>query len=120
MKDEFVPYSTALKLKVLGFNERCMSYFANGNWQEGTTYNSDKRDFKSVAAPTWQSAFKWFREKYELNHTICIVAAYEYGIWLHEDRTKVKGLEKTYDTYEKAQEACLSKLCEIVELKTNK
>ena len=133
MEKEFVPYELGLRMKQLGFNEVCFSYFLNGILQPTLNpkdYSAFEevtgirlKYFEYVLAPTWQSAFKWFREKYELHS--CIHSDYTWnisgGIW---DLNEYKGsrydwdYSNNYSTYEEAELSCLTKLIEIVESKT--
>ena len=106
MKKEFVPYELALKLKQLGFNE--------------------------PSAPLYQQAFRWFREKYDIHYSIdreCSQQDHKWGYnWSLYNYTGIfneyltshpdaPAGEWVYDTYEKAELACLDKLIEIVETK---
>jgi hypothetical protein len=104
MKKEFVPYKQALELKQLGFNELCASYFAEKTLM--STIRAVRQDFfilqDFLAAPLYQQAFRFFREKYNLHsHIEYSKGFYEYWILLD-----VVG----YDTYEEAELACLKKL----------
>ena len=60
MEKLFVPYSIALALKELGFDETCLA-----------KYNTltERLEYKSVAAPLYDQVINWFREK----HGIIIV-----------------------------------------------
>jgi len=144
MEKEFIPYEQALALKELGFNEECIASYDNkGNFKDPFDYNSEETDgyvtnsslkdpknFNAssnptllkdyldnpfTAAPLYQQAFRWFREKHNLD---CNVATYalnrpkEYH-WLISwtNEAKGHGLSKTY---EEAEQACLDKLIEIV------
>jgi hypothetical protein len=120
MEKEFVIYPLALRMKALGYDERCMSYFADGKWNFGITYNSDERDFESISTPTWQSAFRWFREKHGLSGWVdesfggslrrgVISIKSEIGSEYYPTTTKL------FYTYEEAELDCLEKLIEIVE-----
>ena len=111
MEKEFVTYELAVKLKALGFDEECLSYYFNKQLSFGskTSYG------EVVEAPLYQQAFRWFREKYELYSTIMFRVSMEdnneYWDWL------IKGEEVVYrhfKTYEEAELACLIKLIEIV------
>jgi hypothetical protein len=66
MNKEFIPYEQALELKELGFDEGCLKkYDADGDLsidiQNG--YYVNQHLSKSTAAPLYQQAFRWFREK---------------------------------------------------------
>ena len=71
MKNQFVSYEIAIKLKGLGFNEPCLAHFISSEgWKydltEGALYfnRSSTQDDLSLLAPLWQQVFDWFREKY--------------------------------------------------------
>src|SRR5690606_22033631 len=75
MRDQFIPYELAVKLKELGFDKPCLGVWNipndkyevtlvyGGKLHEG--YINDIQSFK-VCAPLWQQAFDWFREKHNL------------------------------------------------------
>ena len=104
MEKEFVTYELAVKLKALGFDEECLSYYFNKQLSFGskTSYG------EVVEAPLFQQAFRWFREKYNLHFPIAV----SDGFWFFE-RWRIG----VYKTYEEAELACLTKLIEIVETK---
>lgn len=123
MNKEFIPYKQALELKELGFDEPCLNYYHNGKISQTCkeylsvkTLNDD-----CVLAPLYQQAFRWFREKYQLIHSILKVGSdwhktleFTYSIdgaiYIKECCTK---------TYEEAELACLKKLIEIAKIKSN-
>jgi hypothetical protein len=141
MEKEFVPYELALRMKKLksidkgfrhGFNEKTFAYFVEGFPNKKLVIQSKPKlysyDYNGggpelISAPTWQSAFRWFREKYELHS--CIHSDYTWnisgGIW---DLNEHKGsrydwdYSNNYSTYEEAELSCLEKLIEIVESQT--
>lgn len=97
MNNEFIPYEQALELKELGFDEECLDYYPI----------------------LWQQAFRWFREKYQLVHSVLQVGSdwhktleFTYSIdgaiYIKECCTK---------TYEEAELACLKQLIEIAKNK---
>jgi len=121
MNKEFIPHQEALELKELGFNELCLEAYD----KNGMLYHSHKTDKLFTAlnsnlstqcsAPLYQQAFRWFREKHNLKSCIMFRTSMEdnkeYYDWL------IKGQEVVYrhfNTYEKAELACLKKLIEIV------
>ena len=123
MEKEFIPYEQALALKELGFDEDCFKCKIIG--AEHFDYSpSDYDDFpeqkeKEVLIPTFSQAFRWFREKYDLESHIKkdwqdgICLGYESMIEC-EDGIIDCG---TYNIYEDAELACLKKLIEIVKEK---
>jgi hypothetical protein len=136
MEKEFIPYEQALALKELGFNEPCFGWFRStlipSNFTEffletefgmnespSDWVNSNFLD-KACSAPLYQQAFRWFREKYDLHNGIYpYYDEYEFQIKDFRLPTNTPihgGLMK----YEEAEIACLEKLIEIVESKTEK
>jgi hypothetical protein len=138
MEKEFVPYTLALRLKVLGFDEPCFAFY-NYNSQLCRYMNPDK-DWNSLnhqqlknskitlpdthTAPTYSQAFRWFRKKQEIEGFVhkSIEGNYYFVIKrLGNNESNMyeftKTTPKTFDTYEEAEIACLEKLIEIVESK---
>jgi hypothetical protein len=116
MQNEFVPYTEALALKELGFNEPCL-----------TSYNENGKIFMGItkcSAPLYQQAFRWFREK-KLHNTFPSViqtrswaTLYRIVEW-HPSNDSTSIIESGYyNTYEEAELDCLIKLIEIVKNQT--
>ncbi len=131
MDKEFVPHQQSLDLEELGFYEECLGYHlcknsALGVYLEITTEWIDllPYDSSSCKAPTFSQAFRWFREKYDLDSYIMPARletkkVYDYYIWFtneKEERDLFIGMNNQY-TYEEAELACLEKLIEIVKEK---
>ena len=129
MKNEFLPYDRALKLKQLGFDEPCFVLYKASNSNQlayaphGITTNSQlsQGDLNNIAAPLFQQAFRWFREKYHIigepkykGGLTTKTSWYDYIIYSNIDWEEDN---KQYKTYEEAELACLDKLIEIVESK---
>lgn len=73
IQDEFIPYSEALSLKELGFDEPCLgNYKKTGSLHvlHYGTCGSTKNDNFNILAPLYQQAFRWFREKYGIDSSI--------------------------------------------------
>jgi hypothetical protein len=124
MKEQFVPYELAVKLKQLGFDEPCLGFYERN--QELIIQECLITDFHSdslqCVAPLLQQAFRWFRENY-LYHPHFF--SKEDGTFVWCIRWYIDGLQKdtpyfSSNTYEEAELACLDKLIEIVELKQQK
>jgi hypothetical protein len=121
MTKEFVPYELAVKLKALGFNEPCFGYYLeDGTWvpasysEEGTVYPSNTDLLPEwSAAPTYQQAFRWFREKYGL--CLVIKPIDDKNLELGYNLLKNGLMMGSYLTYEEAELACLIKLTELAE-----
>jgi hypothetical protein len=138
MIKEFVPYELSVKLKSLGFDEKCFC-----NWEESWSpepeheirmvLTTDQTWLRPgwVHAPTFSQAFRWFRENYglmhiinpyyftaEINHLNERVVDEKYGDFIpHDHLVDDEGEEIKHLSYEKAELACLDKLIEIVETK---
>ena len=125
MEKEFVPYELAVKLKALGFDEPCFGYYdGNHNFNymfEGKPENFSYRKFPLghsvgwTSAPTFSQAFRWFREKYDLKSSISYSMLDDTNWYFQFNKS---GIEYGFKIYEEAELACLEKLIEIVESKT--
>ena len=138
MEKEFVSYEIALELKELGFDEPCFGYYRpNGNLEYVESHivkdfsylakNSEWQDL--VAAPLYQQAFRWFREKYNLRGFIGFrpnVKQFDCHIYdmslSGKEYTEQRTMEEfnkdpKVGTYEEAELECLKKLIEIVKEK---
>ena len=93
MEKEFVTYEQALKLKELGFDEKCLAFY-NGKFLDSTEYDFDSCVSKDigycVAAPLKQQVFRWFRD-----------------VWGHN-------LLDEYDTWKQAESYCIDDLIQII------
>jgi len=137
MNKEFITYEQALALKELGFDEKCFYHYEYHSERlcedkafliagNSNKYYKDTNMEKSVNAPTFHQAFKFFREKYNLDGSMSvdvwnkkttsyriiggiegIVEADSYGSLYDMDSTE-------YDSYEESEQECLNKLIEIV------
>ena len=118
MNREFVPYELALKLKQLGFDEPCIA-------THGYLELYINTDHGHIKAPLYQQAFRWFREKYNI-YAIIIPTITMH--WTFKTMTVVEDMVEVppynhvdandYNTHQEAELACLKKLVEIVELKS--
>lgn len=106
MEKEFIPYEQALDLKQLGFDEPCMAQWNDSNGFDGFGGNYRNSYFNypdQIAAPLYQQAFRWFREKYGLSH---------YNI-----RRDYNISEDGVRSYDDIELECIKKLIEIVKNK---
>jgi hypothetical protein len=134
MEKEFVIYSLALRMKKLGYNGPCFAFYQVENFEEKPCGVDDRDEYirtgfatcknseipeHFTSAPTWQQAFRWFREKYEL-HSFIDCKWKNLG-WEFElvDLSKMETISSidryNYKTPEETELACLEKLIEIVE-----
>ena len=145
MNKQFVTYEIALKLKELGFNEKCLaSYYTDDerNYGKGDIYDCRRKlsssidfdPFKEefdnfyinsnetyyVSAPLWQQVIDWFREK----HNMYIEITYEgglqkdtslYSFQIWSNQTSNKSDKMNYF---KAREQAILKAIELILNKT--
>ena len=131
MEKDFVPYEESLALKELGFDEPCNTCY--DKLEMVASYGENAFDYKNyntsgyiVSRPTFSQAFRWFREKHNLN-----------GILNHYPNTKlwdfsvhnllwngkefIEHVRKEdrsvkYSTYEEAEDACINHCIKIIKL----
>jgi len=114
MTREFITYEQALALKELGFDEPCLATYHKELHTIIPIY-AKYTNQDVIKAPLYQQAFRWFREKHDLEHEILYDLGndltnkvYLYSIYVTDNRSE------EYKTYEEAESACLDKLIEIV------
>ena len=138
MNKEFVPYGLALRLGSLGFDEPCFGYYVEGElrgvnlgieqlggmkpyYQRFGFHTLSNHDIDNpkkivVTAPTWQQAFRWFREKGYLSYIeVFSDGKYDYTNVSNHFSVEVDYNDGPFDTYEEAETACLERLIEIIE-----
>ena len=129
MEKEFIPYTEALALKQLGFDEPCLRHYEINDislWmsfgEEDNVKNSTLTEFE-ISAPLYQQAFRWFREKYHIIGEVKFkggkttkTAWYDYIIYSEIDWNDENPNEQ-WKKHEEAELACLKKLIEIVKNK---
>jgi hypothetical protein len=115
MEKEFVPYEQALALKELGFDEPCIAYYENNGKNsllvtDSVNFTNTDLKVEGISSPLYQQAFKFFREKYELNYVIVKAESWFYTI-------NGCNTQEGFSTYEEAELECLKKLIEIIKNK---
>ena len=143
MKEQFIPYELAVKLKELGFDENTLAGYTlwqnptlteptllvhiptgkYSRWSPIPDYGKySHRTSDMVKAPLWQQAFDWFYNSKNLFQYIRIFNKKDFGFSIftvYEDVGKALVYSSNYyNTYEEARLACLEKLIEIVENET--
>lgn len=124
MEEQFVPYELAIKLKELGFDEECCSYFTiygnfSGDISNPRKYNSEfEKSGSYISAPLWQQAFDWFLKEYDFwqytfpnihNKDWCFhIQWYKESFGWGESH-----IQNGFKTYQEARQACLEKLIEL-------
>jgi len=142
---EFTPYTEALALKELGFDEPCFGYYQKSSVIGDNTilpiifrdkasnfndYEYSKLGVPFYSAPTYSQAFRWFREKHNLMFQIFYLRNGNYAVLIHRTTSEYMDLvdqikpssgcvDEVVDcySYEEAELACLIKLIEIVKTK---
>jgi hypothetical protein len=121
MEKEFVPYELSLEMKGLGFDEKGFGYYLAKTLliTNDDVYNSTA--ITVIKAPTFSQVFRWFREKHPYRFYILPCSQhkkYLFEITLPSSIFYSTSENEAYNTYEEAELACLKKLIEIVELKS--
>lgn len=124
MEKEFVTYNQALALKELGFDEPCIAFYDKLKFSNNISlrfisqrvnnsiFNSIKNDGTLISAPLYQQAFRWFREKYNIDCYIDKNSVGTYYCKIRYDNMQI--FDACHNaTYEEAESACLDKLIEI-------
>ena len=130
MKNEFISYEEALALKELGFDEECLAFYLFEDINHLMINDEDDMYYDSSSinltlAPLYQQAFRWFREKYNLHHSISILqrsCRYHFKIRTIECESDLKPFgdnkiifeDGPRKKYEDIELECLKKLIEIV------
>ena len=145
MEKEFAPYPDALELKSIGFDEPCLGLFSeDGSFlyadvfsfrepyspsefkegvDEGVCYINSEILEELVTAPTFSQAFRFFRDKYALFHSIVYLddnsgdGEFSFEILNKKGNQQQNGEYFEYNSYQEAELACLRKLIEIVKRK---
>ena len=123
MKNEFIPYEEALALKELGFDEPCLGLYSlqgspNPILIKGESFtNTDKVEIlygEECTAPLYQQAFRWFREKYDIQSYIKPLSDKTWSVYIDRWGHHIVPDYMIFNTYKEAELACLRKLIEIV------
>jgi hypothetical protein len=143
MNKEFVPYEQDLELKKLGFDEECFGYYQQEWHDDGMTElepslkmiisKQHQHAYQICTAPTFSQAFRWFREKHDLDYAILpelssghklltrtynvTIFMYNMNINVQSEILRVNGEIARYIKREEAELDCLKKLIEIVKNK---
>lgn len=114
MSKDFAPYEESFELQELGFGERCFRY-------QEIPRLADNKFIDRIRIPTWQQAFRFFREKYNLFSAVNVDQTMEpkfcYSISKYAEDSDWAVLvfnSDLYYTYEEAELALLRKLIETV------
>ena len=125
MIKEFVSYEMALELKELGFNEPCFTYYYNVTGKlrtnisvdvdNGWTYFPNKKSI--TLAPTFSQAFRFFRDKYNLEGAIYRLN-FKWASQVFNIETSTYCVSpELFEKYEEAEINSLQKMIEIIKNK---
>jgi hypothetical protein len=122
MNKEFISYEQALALKELGFDEPCLAYYKDIKGEK--VLLDDSMDFDGeVKAPLKQQAFRWFRDKHEINPQITKTYYegdfYIWDFYIPTTQYNEIPIRESSDNwnYEITESKCLDKLIEILKRK---
>lgn len=118
----FVPYEQALSLQKLGFDEECLAWY---NYEDFLIFGEDllldcyAGEENRPITPTWQQAFRWFIEKYNIISHIHYDMYDKIYYFNYYYTTECEMSEDSLGnkTYEEAELECLKKLIELCEKK---
>jgi hypothetical protein len=137
MNNEFVSYEIALKIKELGFDEPCFTYYynINGNIRTGIVVNihnawtyAGTKKLGITLAPLYQQVFRWVREQFNWQSSIEATndqhnheLGFNYWIWNNVTGKEYNTMPKNrpsgdwcFKTYEEAQLECIKDLISII------
>lgn len=132
---EFITYTQALELKQLGFDELCWAWYNIPDEDVRYCYSEQRspitnsheewsaqiwgKKAENIGLPTSSQVLKWFREKYGLIGTPQYFTGGYYCFTINDmkDTKESNRLFTEYPTYEEAEDACITKLIEVVKQK---
>lgn len=133
MNKEFIPYTQALALKELRFDEECFYFLKHKDklpklMLDTIGYFNKQNIDIYCSAPLYQQAFRWFRKEYKLESSIQRMPPEVYGkgkgyiknymLYIWAENLNPRGqFTLHFDTYEEAELECLKKLIEIIKNK---
>ena len=124
IKLDFVPYQTALDMKLIGFDEPC---FGSINKTSNSAYipskggvfiNSSFKNDYTIPCAMYSQAFRFFRKKYNLSSWIYNSDITKFFYTILQNGRIIKA-NNPYKSYEETEFECLKQLIEIVKNKTN-
>lgn len=120
MKNQFIPYELAVKLRELGFDEECLNIFFKREKRMSfdigyyPNKNSDfTEDSNYISAPLWQQAFDWFREKQNIVGSVDGGCEQNFFFFSITKLGEESFFSTDFKSYEEARQACLEKIIEL-------
>ena len=133
---EFITHTQALELKQLGFDELCWAWYNIPDEDVRYCYSEQRspitnsheewsaqiwgKKAENIGLPTSSQVLKWFREKYDYHCEIFVDDNKTFGFLISyfvEDGRADKPIQRGYNSYEEAEDACINKLIEILKQK---
>lgn len=121
MENLFVPYDLCVDLMRIGFREKTLARYRNGDLYADyisgyyTEWKLEEPVKNTVLAPTWDQAFDWFRVIHNLDYNISFSGRYgEYSVFVSDYIYGNNGNSPSVFSYDEARIACLDKMIKIV------
>lgn len=123
MKEQFVSFEIALRLKEFGFDEECLMWYSKDGVQLINTPNNNtvkwlkSNELNTCSAPLYQQVFDWLRKEYNLHCEISLSGdednRYTYRVYqtTYPHITYLRGEE---GTYKEMREDCIKYLLKIL------
>ena len=122
MKNQFVTYEIALKLKELGFDEECFCTYHNAELSRNPSHKIDATPIQGkpyiwknskfhnsiVCAPLWQQVIDWLREEHNI-HLYLPKSVYDGYVYV----VNSKYSDTIYNDYYDAREQAILKAIEL-------
>jgi hypothetical protein len=122
IEKDFVPYEETFELDKLEFGEDCFAWYVSETYgmEIGRVIKDDLIN-DAVLAPTYSQAFRFFRDKHNINAQIafCEYSVSSENSWkfTFDNPTNVLIWNGKFNTYEEAELECLKVLIEMVKTK---
>lgn len=121
IQNQFCSYEIALKLKKLGFDEKCFGMYGSefefvvdeSSWR----YAQISKDV--LQAPTYQQVIDWFRKNFNLSISIQYFLN-DYYCYTINDMKNTKESNKLFTEFESYEEAREQAILKCIELLKNK
>ena len=113
MKQEFVPYELALKIKELGFDEPCFGFYYDDGELQIKEGNHSPLGY--LNSPTFSQAFRWFRENHQWTIKVNQVTKNNWSYTLENFPNDRTYYGEVYKSFEVAEIGCLEKLISFIE-----
>ena len=122
MKDQFVPYDIALKLKELGFNDECFGYYIECEKWIPASYSMEGVEYPSnndlildwVTSPLYQQVFQFLRDNFNFSGNIDCCD--NLSTWNIKSSKLDKGIySNKVQSYNDAQNECIQEIIKLIE-----